>query len=277
MIKGFVFLLLFLLSFSPSSYATDLLLLKTYDNKQDLSGWLMSEKLDGIRGVWTGKELLTKNGNVIYAPPYFIKSLPSFALDGELWTIQNDFETIQSIVLRKKADSRWSRVKYHIFDVPNQQGGLLERLQVVEKYLQDNPGSKRIIRIITQELVRSAEHVKERLAEVIAVKGEGLVVRSGRLAYHTGRSSQDLKVKQSTDAECLLVGYKEGAGKFSGLVGSLTCELANKMIINIGTGLTRDERKNPPTKGSIITFKYYGFTKTGKPKFPVFMRVRLAE
>ena len=35
---------------------------------QTINGWMMSEKLDGIRAVWNGKVLKTKKGNIIYAP-----------------------------------------------------------------------------------------------------------------------------------------------------------------------------------------------------------------
>ncbi len=72
---------------------------KNYDNsKHDISNWYMSEKLDGIRAYWNTKELLSKNGNKIYAPDWFIKSLPHFELDGELWTKRSDFENIKNIV-----------------------------------------------------------------------------------------------------------------------------------------------------------------------------------
>lgn len=33
-------------------------------------------------------------------------------------------------------------------------------------------------------------------------------------------------------------------------------------------------RKNPPRIGSRITYKYYGLTDDGKPRHPVFDRVR---
>lgn len=265
------------LCFSSNLFATEILLLKTYEKKKDVVGWLMSEKLDGIRGVWTGKVLLSKNGNPIYAPRNFIKALPPFALDGELWTFQNDFETIQSIVLRNQPDNRWDRIKYYIFEVPNQQGGLLERLTVLKDYLKLNPKAANVIKIIRQERVVSIEHLESRLDKVLAAKGEGLVVRNGKIPYHTGRSRHDLKVKKAKYAECTVVGFKQGKGKFTGLVGSLICELANKEIIHIGSGLTLKERKLPPETGSMITFKYYGLTKNGKPKFPVFMRERQTE
>jgi DNA ligase-1 len=35
------------------------------------------------------------------------------------------------------------------------------------------------------------------------------------------------------------------------------------------------QRENPPVIGTIISFKYYGLTHLGNPKYPVFLRVRL--
>ncbi|MCF6309080.1 MAG: hypothetical protein L3J19_01185 [Sulfurimonas sp.] len=45
-------------------------------------------------------------------------------------------------------------------------------------------------------------------------------------------------------------------------------------VINIGSGLNNHQRSMPPKIGAIITFKYYGLTSKGKPRFPVYLRVR---
>ncbi|MBZ0108018.1 MAG: hypothetical protein K8F52_05075 [Candidatus Scalindua rubra] len=42
----------------------------------------------------------------------------------------------------------------------------------------------------------------------------------------------------------------------------------------IGTGFSDQERDNPPPIGSIVTFRYYGFYKSGIPKFASFLRIR---
>lgn len=57
-----IYLLLCLL-FSQITWANerDLMLLDTYEN-QDVQGWVMSEKLDGVRGYWDGKTLLSRQG-----------------------------------------------------------------------------------------------------------------------------------------------------------------------------------------------------------------------
>ena len=69
-------LLLYFLLLSTLN-AMELQKAKTYNNNEhSIKGWYMSEKLDGIRAYWNGKELLSKNGNKIYAPSWFIKDFP---------------------------------------------------------------------------------------------------------------------------------------------------------------------------------------------------------
>src|SRR6185437_10159889 len=53
-----------------------LLLAESWDNAADLSGWWMSEKLDGVRAYWDGKQFLSRQGNLYHAPEWFIEGLP---------------------------------------------------------------------------------------------------------------------------------------------------------------------------------------------------------
>ena len=43
----------------------------------------MSEKLDGIRAYWDGKNLFFRRGKIINAPKCFTKDYPKFEIDGE--------------------------------------------------------------------------------------------------------------------------------------------------------------------------------------------------
>ena len=81
-----VYLLLCML-FSLITWAndSDLMLFSTYEN-QDIQGWVMSEKLDGVRGYWDGKTLLSRQGLPLPAPAYFTAQFPPFAIDGELFS-----------------------------------------------------------------------------------------------------------------------------------------------------------------------------------------------
>ena len=50
-------------------------------------GWYMTEKYDGMRLYWNGKHFITRQGRKLQVPKSISKSLPSVALDGELWYI----------------------------------------------------------------------------------------------------------------------------------------------------------------------------------------------
>ena len=110
-----------------------------YKGKTEVVNWLMSEKLDGIRGYWNGKQLMTRKGKLINAPKWFLDNFPSFELDGELWSTRNDFEFIQSTVLTKKPSLAWEKITYNIFEVPNARGDFKTRLQKAKKWFSGHP------------------------------------------------------------------------------------------------------------------------------------------
>jgi len=245
----------------------NLLLLKVYKD-QNITGWVMSEKLDGIRAYWDGKNLLTRSGNIIHAPKWFIKNYPPFEIDGELWTKRKDFENISSIVRDRVPSKEWKHIKYYIFEVPHAKGGLFDRLQRVEPY------QNSVIKVIPQIFIRDKNHLQHFLMDIELKGGEGVVVRDPQALYIDKRTNKALKVKTFLDKECKIIGYNGGHGKLEGLLGSLTCLLDNNITFKIGSGFNMNERKNPPDIGSVITFKYKEITKYGKPRFPVFLRVR---
>ena len=264
----FLTLPLFLYASKPQ-----LVLLKTYKEKShNIDGWVMSEKLDGIRSYWDGKKLLTRNGKEIFAPVWFTKDYPPFEIDGELWTKRDDFDNISSIVRDKiqtqENDEKWKQIKHYIFEVPNAKGGLFERLEKVKPY------ENNIIKIIPQIYIKDKEHLKKFHNDLYSLGAEGIVVRDPNALYINKRTSKVLKVKKFKDTECKIIDYTKGKGKYSGQVGAIVCELENKMVFKIGSGLNDDFRKNPLKIGTIITFKYQNLTSNGKPRFPVYLRVR---
>ena len=117
---------------------------------------------------------------------------------------------------------------------------------------------------------------------IIAKGGEGAVVREPNAPYERKRSKNALKFKKFKDAECEVIAVNKGSGKYVNLAGSLTCKaLGGKegepkegTIFKIGSGLSDKERTNPPKIGSIITYKFQNLTAQGKPRFPIFLRVR---
>ncbi len=262
--------------------APDLLLLKQYEPGQNINGWLMSEKLDGVRAYWNGRQLMSRSGKQFAVPTWFTENFPPFELDGELWLGRNQFEQTISIVNKLTAHNGWQGITYQVFELPNQVGGLLARMNVLNLYLTHFPAP--YLRVVEQVEVSSESKLQVELQRILAMGGEGLVVRNPESLYHAGRSNEALKVKLKQDAECEIKGYTEGKGKYLDKVGALKCEIVDGQftdltdpddrLLKIGSGLTDLQRAEPPAIGAVITFQYIGLTKKGLPRFPVFLRVR---
>lgn len=235
---------------------------------QNVTGWMMSEKLDGIRGYWDGSAMYTKSGNRLFVPSGFTKDFPPFALDGELWSRRQDFEAIQSEVLKHRGE--WKGISYNIFEVPYAEGDFTQRLNSAREWFRRHPNPH--VRIIEQTACKSPQHLNEFLDAVIAKGGEGVMVKDPTPDYIAGRTGAILKVKKAHDMEGTLIALT--ADKTTGAFKSLTLELDNGIRFRLGNGFTDRERLNPPPVGSVVTFKFYGFTKKGKPKFASFLRIR---
>lgn len=244
----------------------------TYTGSENVTGWLMSEKLDGIRGYWTGRELLTRKGQIIRAPEWFTKSLPPFALDGELWRKRNDFSFVQNTVLDGVPSDDWREITYNIFEVPEAPGDFPARLAKAKAWFDSHPATH--VGILEQRECKGPDHLTAFLAEVEADGGEGVIVKDPSLPFHTGRSPHILKVKNFSDMEGEVIAHNPGNGQFSGMMGSLTIRLEDGVEFKLGTGFSHAERSTPPPIGSIVTFKHQGFTANGIPRFASFLHLR---
>jgi DNA ligase-1 len=128
--------------------------------------------------------------------------------------------------------------------------------------------------VIPQQIISTEADLKTELERVEQLGGEGLIVRKPDTVYSKGRSAEILKVKSFHDMEAVVIGHVEGRGRNRGRLGSLLVELPGSIRFKIGTGFTDAQRINPPPIGSVITFKYYGWYASGRPRFPVFLRIR---
>ena len=113
---------------------------------QDIGGWFVSEKLDGMRAFWDGgisrgtptgsvpwantlkdarykktiyaTGLWTRGGKAIQAPVWWLDKLPEHPLDGELYMGCGNFQKVMSTVKSLTPGEGWTDVEYHIFDQP---------------------------------------------------------------------------------------------------------------------------------------------------------------
>jgi DNA ligase-1 len=245
---------------------------EVYTGQVEVTGWLMSEKLDGVRGYWNGKQLLSKNGNAFFPPRAFVQGLPPFPVEGEIWGGRGSFEQTVSIVKKEKPHDGWLKLKLAIFDVPDAPGGFTDRIAKAEGWFAAHPSVYAFV--IQQIVINSPGMLEQHLAHVEELGGEGLIIRKPYALYASGRSTEILKVKKYQDAEAVVLAHLPGKGRNKGRLGSMVVEMDNGMKFKIGGGFSDAERDSPPPVGSVITFKYYGKYQSGIPKFPSFLRIR---
>jgi DNA ligase-1 len=250
-----------------------LLLAESWDNAADLTDWWMSEKLDGVRAYWDGKQFLSRQGNIYHAPDWFIEGLPAVPLDGELWIDRKKFQRTVSIVRRQDKSDLWKEVRFLIFDAPAASGGFEDRIAFLKGALAKN--SAKFASQHAHERCKSLEALRAELARIEALAGEGLMLRQPGSKYVAGRSSTLLKVKTFHDAEAVVIGHQAGAGRHQGRMGALLVRLPNGTDFAIGTGFSDRERENPPAIGATVTFRYQELSDAGVPRFPSWVGLRL--
>jgi DNA ligase-1 len=251
--------------------APKLLLAHKWEMDVDLTGWWMSEKLDGIRAYWDGTQMISRLGNRFVPPDWFVEQLPKTPLDGELWGGRKQFQRTTGIVKRQDKSEKWREIKYLVFDAPAHEGTFEDRIDWLDRSLRSVADH---VAVLEHAVCNGEAHLKEELARVEALGGEGLMLRKPGSRYVAGRSDTLLKVKSFFDAEARVLDHVAGTGRHRGRLGSLLVELPNGTRFNVGTGFSDAQREAPPAAGTIVTFRYQELTNAGVPRFPVFVGER---
>lgn len=216
----------------------ELCLASVYTEKINPTGWYVSDKLDGIRCQWTGKEMYTRNGKLLTPPSFFVAELPASPLDGELYVPENilselskgrsvnglKFDTHSERIVREAeatAPSKtrfspssilmsiissqdelgWLLLTYWVFDAPAISMPFKHRLSSLSAYFSSSP--KTFVRLLPFSAVKDNADVKARLESSVF---EGLVLRNPNSMYERKRCWSMVKVKKTIDAEFEVAG-----------------------------------------------------------------------
>jgi DNA ligase 1 len=265
--------LLLLPMFTAQAEAPAILLANVYRQQVDVSRYLVSEKLDGVRALWDGQVLRFRSGKSIHAPDWFIAGLPKQPLDGELWLGRGSFDRLSGIVRRDIPDeTEWREVRYMVFELPGETGGFKARAERIRQLVRQ--ANVPWLNEIEQFSVVDRSSLKRRLKEVVQAGGEGLMLHLADAPYETGRSDVLLKLKPWQDAEAIVMGFQAGKGKHVGAMGALRLQTPDGRQFFLGTGFSDFQRRNPPAIGATVTYRYRDLTNSGLPRFASFLRVR---
>ena len=271
-----ILLILIFCSLGSHAWASKpaLLLANVYNPKtHHLRDYWVSEKYEGVRALWDGKKLITRGGQTVQLPQALAQQLPHLQLDGELWIARNHFEDISALVRTQNAQpNQWSKVTYLVFDLPAHPGTFDQRLTTLKTLHQQQPST--FWQPVMQYKLTTQQQLTQKLKTVEQQGGEGLMLHKGASYYKAVRGDDLLKVKSYEDAEATVIAHIEGKGKYQGMLGALKVRTPKGLIFKIGSGFTDKERATPPPIGSQITYKYYGYTQKGTPRFASFLRVK---
>lgn len=267
---------------------------------------IATPKLDGIRVLKLDGTLYTRS-----LKPIRNKHIQSLAhevpdgLDGEIMTYEdeactrlNDFNTIQSHVMRGDGKHYWRFCAFDDFTIPTLP--YIERLRITQQKCQGKPYCS----YVPHETVENKKQLDEVILRHQSENWEGTMVRLPLGHYKRGRSSVNegllLKIKQFDDDEAIVIGWKqlksnqneitqnelgenERSGHKDGMVlkdelGAITCTWKS-IEFDIGSGFDAEQRKlfwetRDELIGMKATFRYQGQGSHGRPRFPTFVGFR---
>ena len=149
----------------------------------DVSGWLMSEKLDGWRMLWTGSEFVSRSGKAFDVPAAWLVGMPDFPLDGELFAGRGKFNQIQGMIR-----DGWEGLSFQAFDVPSELP-FVDRVEALQSL--SLPAHCELVK---HETIASTDKMKAAAWRVIlSCGGEGVVVRNPASPYKSGRDQNVLR------------------------------------------------------------------------------------
>ena len=291
---------------TPTLYATD------------PKNYFISEKFDGVRSVWNGQNFTSRTKNIYHAPEWFKELLPSdHALDGELHCGRGCFQKASGITRHLEPNHEdWTTIKYQVFDIPDPDlvdKPFSERIEIYEKVVKEccqkwdsiklPPGIKKPtecpIEIAKQILIPGMDEAYKIYKSYIEKGAEGAMLRPSNSIYEYKRSKLLLKWKPSLDAEAIVIGYNEGAGRLKGKLGTFQVQLINDVTKKVEkgkefslSGRLTDEFRNQykfkdgkliqapekndeyPIIGDKVTLTFMEYTDKGIPRQPIFQRIR---
>ena len=260
---------------AKKSAGPPLLLAETWDNAADLTGWWMSEKLDGVRAYWDGKQFLSRQGNLFHAPDWFVDGLPAVPLDGELWIDRKKFQRTVSIVRRQDKSDLWKEVRFLVFDAPSATGGFEERLAFVKDALANG-----------HRQVRPAARARALQEPRPPARGTGARRGAGRRRADAAPARLEVRGRPLVDAAqgedlSRRRGHRHRPpgrrGPAQGPAGRAAGRACQRHRLRRRHRLLRRRTRHPPADRPTITFRYQELSDAGVPRFPSYVGVRVAQ
>ena len=159
---------------------------------QDVTGWIASEKYDGIRAYWDGETLWTRGGKAVPIPQEWRDALPAGVhLDGEIFSGYGNRKRAEWFA---RAGKYADECRFLVFDVPTIPMSYFDRMRYARDMLPNNRFNQ-VASMVEIHKITGIEESARTVRQVQFLGGEGLILRHPELAYAPGRTDQLLKLK----------------------------------------------------------------------------------
>jgi ATP-dependent DNA ligase len=255
------------------------------------SNWIIQPKYDGLRCVliFEGGQFfgaVSRNGkemfNIDHIGQEVQKVVKEGVLDGEIYG--EDWNESLSVVKSSKTSKTSKTLKFYVFDFlsleewRSKQGSrtLEKRLDILQRLFPKDTSS---VSLVPNVKVRNTAEAWDKAKAYLKEGYEGAVAKNLNSLYIFDRTRDWLKLKFVITKDLPIVDFKEGEGKYVGMLGAFVCKLPNGTLVDVGGGYKDVQRvefwkHRKSMIGKIIEVKAQEITKDGSMRFPVFKRVR---
>jgi len=208
-------------------------------------------------------------------------------LDGALYHhyYRENFEDLTSFIRQEVPKEGHEVVQYHVYDIPDENLTNRERYEILESLrplFENTP-----IKIVESIIVNNEDELYAYLDDCLARGYEGCMVRNFDAKYKFKRSYDLQKLKKFDDDEFRIIDVKVGnKGSMAGKAVFICEKYRDEQPLAEGETFDcklkgnmdklKDYADDPSLViGKILTVKFQGYTKYGKPRFPVGERFRI--
>lgn len=277
------------------------MLAKTYPQYVSEKYYYIQEKLNGNRciayykdGQWKFISRSQKPLNVNFDMIGFDTDR---IYDGEIMTRgkmgNRDFTTTTGVINSKYGDK--SQLIYIVYDILDSKMPYKDRLKEMDLLRVSRANIAKdsnttILPVLDYLWVNLNPQYNCRLDEwldkITSKGGEGIMLRDPDAPYYHSKNSGDrkpclLKYKKTKTCDLRIVGWNEGKGKYTGMIGSFICETDDHTVRVSVAGISDDIRMSNPNNwiGKIIEVAYFDSSQAknktvGSLQFPRMKCVR---
>lgn len=237
---------------------------------------IVSPKLDGMRAMGNCTKIVSRKGKEITTLPHIALPNTNGAwLDGELYAHGKDFQTNMSLI-KKYRKGLTEDVKYHVYDIytPNTNLSYIERHKELSRLCRDFDN----IEVVPYETVNSEEELFDVHKKYLSCGYEGTMIRINETPYEINKRSHSLlKYKDFIDEIYEIVDIVPNDK--TPTQGTVVCKV-NDTLFKCGMKMSHESREELLTNktnyiGKQAEVRFFEYSNTGVPRFPICVGIRL--